>query len=146
MPHQVTRLAVRYPRTAAAAVLAWLVVLSYGLYLLLVAAFGTPAQAQTAPIQVTQFPGATVELPARPMVATRTLVTACPDGAFAIAGGWDVDGTAAYSITESYPSRLPGGGGGGAWTLTVRKDGPVPAALVVTPYVTCLLGAAQLPE
>lgn len=101
----------------------------------------TSADAQEAGVQVTQFPGATVELTRTDV--TRTLTTSCPTGFYAMAGGWSTSGTAPFLVTASYPSQLPGLGEG-RWTLAVRKLGP--GVLTVTPYVSCLSGATQLPE
>jgi hypothetical protein len=106
-----------------------------------------PADAQEAGPQVTSFPGVTVELPARTVAVTREVVTFCPPGGYAVAGGWSLSGPGAGSVTVtvSYPSRLPYGGEGGAWTLAVTKAAGRPAA-TLTPYATCLLGVSQLPE
>ena len=106
------------------------------------------ATAQAAGPTVTQFPGATVDYTG-PRYETHSVVTFCPAGSFAISGGWSVvsglrAGPADMTVLDSYPSQLPGGGGAGAWTLTIRKLGIGP--LTVTPYVTCLSGVAQAPE
>jgi hypothetical protein len=100
------------------------------------------ADAQTVGPQVTQFPGASVEFVGKPG-ETHTLVTFCPAGSFAISGGWSGQG-AYFTVTDNFPSQLPGGGLPGAWTLTVRKLDKGP--LTLTPYVTCLSGVTQVPE
>jgi hypothetical protein len=108
------------------------------------------ADAQTVPpgIQVTSTPGATVDYSAAAKTEPRTLVTSCdgvaPD-AFAVAGGWSIQGTATFEVTDNFASRLPAPGfGAGAWTLTVSKL--TRGTLTVTPSVTCLTGATQVPQ
>lgn len=108
------------------------------------------ADAQTAPqVQLTQFPGNAVTYTRAG--ETHTMVTFCPAAMFAVSGGWSYQSPnrvplAGVEVEESYASQLPGGGGQGAWTLTIRKTS-VGTALVF-PYVTCLggPGVAQLPE
>jgi hypothetical protein len=135
MPTQVVRTTVVAIAIIVAATLAAMVVVT------------RPAQGQTAGIQVAQSPGATVEF-SNAKAETRTLTTSC-DGvsadAFAISGGWSVQGTAPFAVVDSFPSQLPAPGfGSGVWTLTVKKLGK--GSLTVTPYVSCLAGATQVPQ
>jgi hypothetical protein len=112
------------------------------LALVAVAVTRQPAHAQTAGVQVTQFPGVPVELNGK-VGETATVVTTCPAGAFAIAGGWSHLGAPSFVVLDNFASQLPGLGAG-EWTLTVRKLDKGP--LLVIPSVTCLSGVTQVPE
>jgi hypothetical protein len=106
------------------------------------------ADAQTAGVQVTSFPGATVTVDATrsTRLVTRALVTSCPDGYEAISGGWSatpLPAPGSWQVVETYPSQRPSGLGPGQWTLEVAVMG---GRLTITPYVTCLGGTSQLPE
>lgn len=101
------------------------------------------ADAQTAGVTVTQFPGLPVAFDGK-IGETHTVNVECPAGYFAIAGGHAATpDTVAVIAVESYPSQLPGLGAG-VWTLTLRKLDKPP--VTVTPYVSCLGGVTQLPE
>jgi hypothetical protein len=139
MPAQVAR---RGPFLSLAAA-----VLVLGFAVLMLGFRLNAADAQTVGVQVTSFPGVTVELPARTVAVTREVVTSCPPGGYAVAGGWSLSGPGAADVrvTVTYPSRLPYGADGGAWTLAVTKPAGRPAA-TLTPYASCVLRVSQLPE
>jgi hypothetical protein len=100
------------------------------------------AGAQTADLQVSSFPGATVTVEARPgQRVVRSLVTSCPDGYEAMAGGWSAS-PGLWQVIESFPSQRPSVYGPGQWTLTVAVAA---GRLTITPYVVCLGGTTQLP-
>jgi hypothetical protein len=106
-----------------------------------------PADAQTAGVQITQFPGVPYDYQARRPGETHRFTLDCPAGFFAVAGGWAaVPDTAEVAVVESYPTRLPGAGQAGQWSLAVRLVGRGPATVI--PYLSCLggPGVAQPPE
>lgn len=111
------------------------------------AAVARPAGAQEAPqVTIAQSWGLQVDLPAGTKTVTRQLVTSCEEAAQPIGGGWDVSGPGAadVTVTGSYPAQV---GPGGSWLVEVTRRPATgrPAAVTVTPYVVCVIGAGQAP-
>lgn len=132
-------------RLVAAGVVLLAVLLALALCLAAVVIAGTTnnAEAQTAGVQVSSFPGATVTLDATKTTVTRELVTYCPEGFEAISGGWSAS-PGPWQITASFPSARPSIYGPGAWTLVVTMT-KSKTPIDFTPYVVCLGGTSQLP-